>query len=95
VPLSPQAAVLLAAYLSEAGLPPPGTPVWRIGRGRPRPLTYSAARRVLQRANAALGTNWSLHDLRHTTCARMSGDPDLTLPEIQAVMRHAQLWAIT
>jgi hypothetical protein len=40
---------------------------------------------------AALGTNWSLHDIRHTTCARMSADPGLTLPEIQTVMRHAQL----
>jgi len=38
-----------------------------------------------------LGTNWSLHDIRHTTCARMAGDPALTLPEIQAVMRHTQL----
>jgi integrase len=91
VPISPEAAVLLAAYLSEAGPPPPGTPVWRTGRGESRPLTYWAMRRVLQRANAALGTNWSLHDIRHTTCARMSADPALTLPEIQAVMRHAQL----
>jgi integrase len=91
VPLSPEAAVLLAAYLSEAGPPPPGAPVWRASRGRSRPLTYWAVRRVLQRANAALSTNWSLHDIRHTTCARMSADPALTLPEVQAVMRHAQL----
>jgi integrase len=91
VPISPEAAVLLAAYFSEAGPPPPGTPVWRASRGRSRPLTYWAMRRVLQRANTALGTNWSLHDIRHTTCARMSADPALTLPEIQAVMRHAQL----
>lgn len=91
VPISPEAAVLLAAYLNEAGPPPPGTPVWRTSRGESRPLTYWAMRRVLQRANAVLGTNWSLHDIRHTTCARMSADPALTLPEIQAVMRHAQL----
>jgi integrase len=91
VPLSPDAAVLLAAYLFEAGLPPPGTPVWRVSRGRPRPLSYPAVRRMLQRANEVLGTNWSLHDIRHTTCARMAGDPAFTLPEIQAVMRHAQL----
>ncbi|MDQ2876450.1 MAG: site-specific integrase [Actinomycetota bacterium] len=91
VPLSPEGAVLLAAYLSEAGLPLPGTPVWRASRGRPRPLSYSAVRRMLQRANEVLGTNWSLHDLRHTTCARMAGDPNLTLAEIQAVMRHAQV----
>jgi integrase len=91
VPISPEAAVLLAAYLREAGPPPPGTPVWRTGRGASRPLTYWAMRRVLQRANAMLGTNWTLHDIRHTTCARMSADPALTLPEVQAVMRHAQL----
>jgi len=91
VPISPQAAVLLAAYLAEAGLPPPGTPVWRTMSGDSRPLSYSAIRRRLQRANVVLGTNWSLHDLRHTTCARMAGDPDLTLPEIQAVMRHAHI----
>lgn len=91
VPVSPEAAVLLAAYLSQAGPPPPGTPVWRASRGTSRPLTYWAMRRILQRANAVLGTNWSLHDIRHTTCARMSADPDVTLPEIQAVMRHAQL----
>ncbi|MFD0972997.1 tyrosine-type recombinase/integrase [Plantactinospora endophytica] len=90
-PISPDAAVLMAAYLDEAGLPPAGTPVWRTLRGTPRPMSYSALRRRLQRANAVLGTNWSLHDLRHTTCARMSGDPNLTLPEIQTVMRHAQL----
>lgn len=91
VPISPEAAVLLAAYLNEAGLPPPGTPVWRTLTGTPRPLTYSAVRRRLQRANELLGTNWSIHDVRHTACARMSGDPDLTLPEIQTVMRHAHL----
>lgn len=91
VPFSPEAAVLLAAYLSETGPPLPGLPVWRVSRGQSRPLTYWAMRRVLQRANAVLGTNWSLHDIRHTTCARMSADPALTLPEVQAVMRHAHL----
>jgi integrase len=28
-------------------------------------------RRVLQRANGKLGTNWTLHDLRHTAATRM------------------------
>jgi integrase len=91
VPISPEAAVLLAVYLAEAGPPQPGTPVWWASRGRSRPLTYWAMRRVLQRANAVLGTNWSLHEIRHTTCARMSADPALALPEVQAVMRHARL----
>ena len=69
VPISPEAAVLLAAYLDETGLPPVGAPVWRALRGAPRPLSYSAVRRTLQRANATLGTNWSLHDLRHIVSA--------------------------
>ena len=54
-----------------------------------RPLTYWAMRRVMQRANERLGTNWSLHDLRHTAASRMASDPELTLPEVQAVMRHS------
>lgn len=60
-------------------------------RGTPHPLTYWAMRRVLQRANDKLGTNWSLHDLRHTAAARMAADPALTLPEVQTVMRHRHL----
>ena len=47
--------------------------------GEPRPLTYWAMRRVMQRANAVLGTNWTLHDIRHTAATRMAGDPALTL----------------
>jgi hypothetical protein len=35
-------------------------------------LTYAALRRTLQRANARLGTNWTLHDLRHTAAMRMA-----------------------
>jgi integrase len=48
-------------------------------------------RQVLNRANDKLGANWTLHDLRHTAAARMARDPGLTLPEVQKVMRHAQL----
>jgi integrase len=51
VALSPEAAVLLAAYLSEAGPPLPGMPVCRVSRGESRPLTYWAMRRVLQLAH--------------------------------------------
>src|SRR6266568_2414011 len=63
-----------AACLDEAGLPDGSGPVWRARCGRPRPLTYSAARRVVQRANECLGTNWTLHDLRHTAATRMARD---------------------
>jgi integrase len=91
VPASADAFVYLAAYLDQAGLPPPGTPVWRTLRGTPRPLTYWAVRQVLERANELLGTNWNLHDLRHTAAARLAADPDITLVEIQTIMRHAHL----
>jgi integrase len=91
VPASPQAFTLLALYLDEAGLPEDGQPVWRTRRGESRPLSYWAMRRVLQRANTLLGTNWTLHDMRHTAATRMANDPSLTLPEVQTVMRHAHL----
>jgi integrase len=91
VPASADAFVYLAGYLGEAGTPPPGTPVWRTLRGTPRPLTYWAVRQVLERANEHLGTNWTLHDLRHTAAARLASDPDITLVEVQTIMRHAHV----
>jgi integrase len=48
-------------------------------------------RRVMQRANILLGTNWSLHDLRHTAAYRMANGGKLTLPEVQTIMRHADI----
>src|SRR5207249_3718201 len=83
IPASPEAFSFLARYLDTAGAPPPGTPVWRTLRGEPRPLTYWAMRQVLERANAHLGTNWTLHDLRHTAAARLASDPQITMPEVQ------------
>lgn len=91
VPASPEAFAYLAAYLDEAGLPAEGGPVWRTRRGEPRPLTYWAARRVIQRADERLGTNWTLHDLRHTAATRMARDPALTLVEVQTILRHAHV----
>ena len=68
----------------------PGRPVWWTRQGSPRPLTYHAARAVLQRANAVLGTNWTLHDLRHTA-ARLLADPAFTLFDVQTILRHASV----
>ena len=48
-------------------------------------------RRVLQRANEALGTNWTLHDLRHTAATNMANDPALSLAEVQTILRHADI----
>ena len=91
IPASPDAFVYLARYLGKAGPPREGMPVWRALRGPDRQLTYWAMRQVLERANAALGTNWTLHDLRHTAAARLAADPEITLVEIQTIMRHAHL----
>lgn len=56
-----------------------------------RPLTYAAARRMLQRANESLGTAWTLHDLRHTAAQRMVEDPNMTLSDVQWVLGHAHI----
>ena len=90
VPLSPEALMWLSRYLGTLVDASSG-PLWRTVRGEPRPLTYNAARRVLQRANSRLGTNWTLHDLRHTAAMRMVGSGVLTLPEVQVVLGHADL----
>jgi hypothetical protein len=45
-------------------------------------LTYDAMRMVFNKANAALGANWTLHDLRHSAAKRMVRDPDLTLADV-------------
>ncbi|MFD7904399.1 tyrosine-type recombinase/integrase [Kitasatospora sp. NPDC059722] len=91
VPASPQAFLRLARYLDEVGTPAGGEPVWRTRHGADRPLSYSAMRRVMQRANVLLGTNWTLHDLRHTAASRMANGGKLTPVEVQAIMRHANI----
>lgn len=65
--------------------------MWLTRRSPHRPLSYSAARRMLQRANAALGTAWRLHDLRHTAAQRMIDDPGLSLSDVQWVLGHVHL----
>jgi len=91
IPAAPEAFRLLGRYLDQAGPPPTGTPLWRTLRGEPRPLTYWAMRQVVERANDHLGTNWTLHDLRHTAATRMASDPQLTMVEVQTIMRHAHV----
>lgn len=91
VPVSPEALAYLAAYLDEAGLPGDGGPVWRTRRGEARPLTYWAARRIIQRAAERLGMNWTLHDARHTAATRLARDPAMTLAEVQTILRHAHI----
>ncbi|MEH0975166.1 site-specific integrase [Micromonospora sp. CPCC 205546] len=91
VPASPQAFVYLARYFEQYGTPAAGEAVWRTRRGPDRPLAYSALRRIVQRANQRLGANWTLHDLRHTAATRMANGGTLTLAEVQAILRHADI----
>jgi site-specific recombinase XerD len=64
-------------------------PLWVTLRRPQRPLAYSAMRAVLIRANKVLGTNWTLHDLRHSAARRMVADPALSLPDVQWLLGHA------
>lgn len=93
VPASADAFAWLALYLMQAaqqGCLEDGL-AWHTLRRPHRPLTYHAMRAVLIRANEALGTNYSLHDLRHTAAARMAADPAFTLVDVQSILRHASI----
>jgi site-specific recombinase XerD len=94
VPASPDAFVHLRIYQQAMrGLVPAGRsqPLWWTLRRPYRPLTYHAAHRMFERVNASLGSDWTLHDLRHSAARRMARDPDLPLTYVQAVLGHAAL----
>ncbi|GAB4085030.1 site-specific integrase [Myceligenerans cantabricum] len=91
LPASPDAFVWLRLYDQQARRPAGETALWLTRRAPVRPLTYPAARRMLQRANDALGTRWALHDLRHTAAQRMVDDPGLSLSDVQWVLGHENL----
>jgi integrase len=72
LPASPDAFVWLRLYQAQMhGLVPAGRddPLWWTLRRPFRQLSYHAAYRMFRRANASLGANWSLHDLRHILSA--------------------------
>ena len=94
LPASPDAFVWLRLYQAQlAELVPTGRdePLWWTLRRPFRALSYDAARAMFTRATAALGSNWSLHDLRHTAAYRMARDPQLPLTDVQWVLGHAHL----
>ncbi|WP_241745907.1 tyrosine-type recombinase/integrase [Streptomyces tubercidicus] len=94
LPAMPDAFVWLQRYrqgLREQVPSGAGDAVWWTRRRPWRPLTYPAMRAVLVRVNQQLGTNWTLHDLRHTAARRMVKDPRLTLPDVQWLLGHAHL----
>jgi integrase len=72
LPAALDAFVWLRLYQAQLGeLVPAGRdePLWWTLRRPMRALGYDAARVMFTRANAALGANWSLHDLRHIVSA--------------------------
>lgn len=91
LPASADAFVWLRLYQQHQLRPAGERALWLTRRSPHSALTYSAARRMLQRANAALGTRWTLHDLRHTAAQRMIDDPRLSLSDVQWVLGHAHL----
>jgi len=94
LPASPDAFVWLRLYQAQMqALVPAGRddPVWWTLRRPFRPLTYHAARAMFARANATLGSNWSIHDLRHTAAYRMTRDPQVPITDVQWVLGHANL----
>jgi integrase len=54
-------------------------------------LNYHAARAMFVRANAVLGADWSLHDLRHSAAYRLARDPLMPITDVQWVLGHARL----
>ncbi|MFF9908960.1 tyrosine-type recombinase/integrase [Streptomyces sp. NPDC013457] len=95
LPASPDTFVWLRLYQEEsfqAGVPRGrDKPLWMTLRRPWRPLNYHAARAMLMRAQSLLGSNWTLHDLRHTASYRMAQDPHLPLTHVQWVLGHAHL----
>lgn len=94
LPAAPDAFVWLRLYQAQvSALVPSGRdePLWWTLRRPFRALSYDAARAMFGRANAALGSNWSLHDLRHTAAYRMARDPQMPLMDVQWVLGHAHL----
>jgi site-specific recombinase XerD len=91
LPASSDAFVWLRLYQARLPRPNGEQALWLTRRAPHRPLSYSAMRRVLQRANARLGRSWTLHQLRHTAAQRMVDDPRLSLCDVQWLLGHAHL----
>jgi integrase len=99
LPASPEAFTWLRLYLAGLGVPLEADDlIWQTLRRRDRgeglrrqPLGYEALRGVFRRVNALLGSNWSMHDLRHTASLRMARDEVLSLRDVQVILGHAHL----
>jgi integrase len=94
-PAAPEAFAWLALYLGELAAeghrPEPDEPLWWTRRHPLRPLSYTALRAVLRRINDLIGANITIHDLRHTLGLRLIDDPEVSLVDVQHVLRHRQI----
>lgn len=91
VPAAPEALVLIGRYLAGRPPGPAEEPLWLTLRAPARALTYFSLRQVLERANRRLGTNITWHDFRHTFAHRLLADDELSLTDVQSLMRHRNL----
>jgi integrase len=94
LPSSPDAFVWLRLYQQETrGLVPsgPDDPLWWTLRRPFRPLGYHAARAMFDRANAAAGSGWTLHSLRHSAAYRLARDPGVPITDVQWILGHRSL----
>ncbi|MFI1629063.1 tyrosine-type recombinase/integrase [Streptomyces noursei] len=98
LPSSPEAFIWIRLYLAEDPPLDPQAPLWWTLRRRDhgeglayQAMNYEALRAVFRRVNALLGTNWSMHDLRHTAALRMARDESLSLRDVQTILGHANL----
>lgn len=94
LPASTDAFVWLRLYQQEMhGLVPcgPDDPLWWTLRRPFRPLNYHAARAMFDRANAAAGTGWPLHALRHSAAYRLARDPEVPISDVQWILAHRSL----
>ena len=99
LPAGPDALIWLRLYLADLGVPlEAGDLIWQTLRRRDhgdglkrQPVNYEALRAVFRRVNALLGSNWSMHDLRHTASLRMARDEALSLRDVQVILGHAHL----
>jgi site-specific recombinase XerD len=94
LPASPDAFVWLLLYQQDVhALVPtgPDDPLWWTLRRPFRPLSYDSARKMFERASAAVGSGWTLHSLRHTAAYRLARDPDMPITDVQWILGHASL----
>lgn len=91
IPVGTDAIGEIRRYHLEIGYEPgPEDPVWVNLRGARMRLDYDALRSVFRRANKALGTDWTAHDLRHT-CAVWLLEGGMDIRKVQEMLGHEQL----